>query len=353
MNVTVNTSTLAQELRHLTKISAAKPTIPILGHILLKAEDRIYLSATKIEMAMSTVCAGSVQETGYLTIPAHTLLGMLDQLPDGDMTLTTENNHVRLLCGGFSSKLSTLPVKDFPAFPVYEGTPAVVSAVAFTRMIERTAYAISDKVQKYVLDGAFFSLVGDVMAMVATDGKRLSVATASRTAGEDFSTIVPSQTLELLAGQGLIGELSIGKTDRHLFFQAGSRTLVSSLIDGEFPNYQRIIPKDTPYTLQADRMALISMLKRVGVIDETCYLSLEPGRIGCRSRSAHVGEAEEQMEAIYQGPSFVFGVRGKSLLDFLERATEPQANLAIKDEGRPLLFTDGVDFINVIMVIRT
>jgi len=340
MNITCNTTQLAAELRLLTKVAPAKSTLPILSHVLLRAEDQLYLSATDLEIAYSTSCPATIHEIGESALPAHTLLSMLEQLPDGDVTIHKD----RITSSGFTSRIAALPAADFPPLPASEGDMMIISGLP--RLIERVTYAVRDKTQKYILEGALLSLVGNVMAMVAVDGKRLSIATASRS-GPDVEVVLPHKTMDVL--QGVTGEVQFSRSERHLFFKYGRRLLVSRTLDGKFPNYQRIIPRGNDQVASANRVQLSAALRRVGLVAETLYLSFEEGRLSLTSRSAEIGDAEEDVQIQYSGPAVRLCVNWKYVLDFLDHAVEPLVSMAIKDSKSPLMLSDGVDYVNVVM----
>jgi DNA polymerase-3 subunit beta len=349
MNVTINSQVLAQEVRLLEKATLSKSTIAILGHILLRADDQLYLSAYDMEVGMSTVCQSTISETGIMTLPAKPLLDMLDRLPNADVIISGKGE---ITCGSFHSRLASLPALDFPAFPQQEGEVGILSAQALRSLVERTVYAISDKEQKYVLKGALLSLTGEVIAMVATDGKRLSVATAARPAGPEGVAIVPLKTLGIILDQAPVGEVKFSRSDRHLFFDFGRRLLISRVVDGEYPKYQRIIPKTNENIVKVDRAALAAALRRVGLVAEVLSLSLGSGEIALSSRSVEIGDAEETVPAEYSGQPIRVNLNWKFLLDFLDHATESVITIAAKNGGGTLLLTDGADFINVIVVVK-
>lgn len=318
--------------------------------MLLKAENELSLSATDLEVAMSTGCSASVEEPGHLTLPTKPLLDILDRLSDGEVTISKGG---AITSGSFRSRLSSLPTADFPSIPLPNGAEqAILPAGALRALVERTSYAISDKEQKYVLKGALLSLTGEVAAMVATDGKRLSIATAARPAGLDAAVIVPLKTLSAIMDQAPIGEVRFSRTENHLFFDYGKRLLVSRVVAGEFPKYQRVIPKANNYVATIDRGALAAAVRRVGLVAEVISVKLADGAIDLSSRSMEIGDADETVSAQYEGPEIKVNLNWKYLLDFLEHATEPMVKIAAKDSGSPLLLTDGADFINVIMVIK-
>lgn len=367
MNITVNSSNLAQELRILNKICAAKTPLAILSNILFNATETLRLSATNLEVGMHTLCPANIEEPGSITLPGKKLQDIVDQLPDAEVRITTEKNQVKLISGSFKSRIQTLPSSEFPPLPEVEGDVSIISSSSLKRAIESTSYAISESTQKYVMDGALLSLtgpttapdgtaVGPVMAMVATDGKRLSLITATRVDGPAMTAVIPSKTLDVLASLNVSGDVEFSYSDRHLFFVAKDRLLFSRMLDGKFPSYGRIIPRDCDKTLSVSRAALTAAIKRVGVMSDVDNLAVmmqvTPGQMVLLSRSAGVGDGEEVIQVNYDKEPFDIAVRSSYLLDFLGKATQPSVTMATKKDG-PLLLSDGPEFINVIMPIRS
>jgi len=350
VNITINSQVLAQEIRLLSKISTPKSTLQILSHVLFSAEDQLHMSATDLEVAISTGSSAVLSELGQMTLPTKPLLDILERLPDGDVTINSSGN---ITAGSFRSRLGSLPTADFPKLPSPNGEEtATLSAQVLRSLVERSIYAISEKEQKFVLKGALLTLTGEVAAMVATDGKRLSIVTAPRQPGPEASVIVPLKTLNALLDQAPLGEVKFSRTERHLFFDYGKRLLVSRVIDGEFPKYQRVIPKANNNVATVDRGALMAAIRRVGLVAEVLSFKMSEGMIDLSSRSMEIGDADESLACKYEGPEIKVNVNWKYMLDFLEHATEPMVTIAAKDSSSPLLLTDGVDFINVVMVVK-
>lgn len=347
MIVTINAQVLANEVRLLSRIAATKPTIPVLAHLLLRAEDQLYLSATDLELAMISSCGGTVAEMGEVTLPAQVLLDILDKLPEDDVTITNDI----VTAGGFRSKLGTLPTSDFPKIPEREPLCSTIKAAVLQSLIERTRYAISKKTTKFVLDGAFFALTGEAVAMVATDGKRLTVATGARVAGEEMHTIIPSKTLDLLAAQNPLGDVEFSHSVQHLFFQYGKRLVVSRKLDGEFPKYQRVIPRGNDIEIRLPRQEFAESLRRVGVVNPEIKFLLTAEKMWL-SAVGQVGSTQEAVPIDYNGPDFSLRAPFEHIVDFLERANEKVITMKLKDGSTPMLLTDGVEFINVVIISR-
>src|SRR5574339_1055305 len=196
MNITINSQTLAQEIRILSKIVQTKTTIPILNHVLFNATDQLSLAATDLEVGITTDCQATIGEPGQLTLPAKPLLDLLERLPNADVMLDDKGN---VASGSFRSRLMALHPADFPPLPSPNGAEsAILSAQALRSLVERTKYAISEKEQRYTLKGALLTLTAEVAAMVGTDGKRLSITTTNRQPGLDAAVIIPLKTLDAI-----------------------------------------------------------------------------------------------------------------------------------------------------------
>jgi DNA polymerase-3 subunit beta len=350
MNIIVNSQVLAVELRLLNRVVPTKPSIAILGHALLTADDQLRSYATDLEVSISTACQANVVEPGRVALPVARFLALVEQFPDADVSITANGQQVVVKCSGFTSKLQSMPVNDFPTQPTVEGEPGTIDAAALKQLITRTRYAVDATASKFILKGALLKFVGGGAAMVATDGKRLSMATAGWQ-GPDASIIIPAKALDLLASLP-DGEVAL-TVGRQLHVTQGTMTMASRTIDGEFPKYERIIPRDNDKAFTVDRAALTSALKRVILVSEdnlATYLSIAPGTMELSSRSAEVGSADEAVAIGYEGVPLKVCVNGGYVLDFLDAAGD--VTISLKDERSAMLLTDGDDHVGVIMLMR-
>ena len=354
MNVTCNSQELSAELRLLTKIVPSKPSIPILSHVLLTADDALRLYATDLEIGLSTTCHCRIDATGTLALPLAKLASIVEQLPDADVTIAIDGKQAKITSGAYKSRLQALPADEFPALPAVEGASHSLDARAFRAMIDRTRYAIAASGDRYTLQGALLTLAGPVAAMCATDSKRLALTTMTR-AGADASVVIPMMTLDVLSSQHGAEDIELTVGENHLFFAQGARLLVSRMIDAKFPNYERVIPRANDKTATVNRAALAAVLRRVGLASEqnlAVTLMFADGSLLVSSRSAEFGEAEEPLAIGWESDALTLSINWRYLLDFLEAARGETVTLAMKDAASPILASDGEDFINVIMGLR-
>lgn len=355
MLVTLNSQHLAAELRLLAKIVPAKPAVAILSHALLTASDgELQFYATDLEVALGTRCAASVDLPGETTLPVAKLLQIAEQLPDDDVSIEVEKAQATIRCGAFTSRLRALPVDDFPEPPQPEGQGTVLDAAALRLLIDRTRHATSAAATKYVLKGSLLACAGGVAAMVATEGKRLALATVS-IAGPDLSLVIPAKALDVIAGGVEQGDVQVTVGDRHLFFAYDRRLLTSRKLDGEFPAYRRIIPTENNLKVSVNRSMLAAALRRVVLAAEengAVYFDVAPGQLEITAASVGVGSANETVPVNYDGQPLKVCINGNYVLDFLNAASEETVTLALKDAKAAALLTAGVDHVGVIMLMR-
>lgn len=355
MNVTVNSQILATELRALNKIIPAKPAINILGHVMLKAMgDSLSFYATDLEIGLSTDCHAQVTKSGVIALPAAKLLALVEQFTDADVTIALEGIKAIVMCGAFKSRLQAMPADDFPPATDPEGDANTLDVAAFQQLIDKTRYALSTSASKYILRGALLALSGPAAAMVTTDGKRLAIATMTRI-GTDQNMVIPVKALDALIGQMNSDSIEVTVGGRHLFFAFGRRLLISRTIDGTFPQYERIIPRENDKVVTIDRSALSAALRRIVLIAEenyAVYFSLSPDALELSTSSAEVGSALETMRVSYEGPPLKVCINGNYVLDFLKAASSPTITMTLKDVVGAALLTDGDDHIAVIMQLN-
>lgn len=352
----MNSQSLAAELRLLNRVVPSKPAIAILSHALLSSDDGgISFYATDMEVALSGPCAGAVLEPGETAVPVEKLLQMVEQFPDDDVELESEGKHLHVSCGGFSSKLNALPVEDFPSPPEVDGDSTEIDAAALRNLIAKTRHALNASGSKHVLKGALLTFVGEAAAMVATDGRRLALATAART-GADVDLVIPAKALDVLSGGAEQGPITITLGSRHLFFASGGRLLTSRKLEGKFPAYESFLPRDNDATIQLDNARTTAALKRViltAVETSAIALLIKDNTMLMTSASAGIGSAKEGVVVAYEGPPLKVHINGPYMLDFLQAAEGQTITLTLKTVGgQSALLTDG-DHLGVISLMRT
>jgi DNA polymerase-3 subunit beta len=370
MELVVRKNDLLRELQLFQGIVERKNTIPILANVLMEAKgNQVSFLATDLEVALRSQCDATVSKPGSLTIPAKKLYEIVKSLPETDIRITEDKSGVKVAADRFDSRMQTLPREDFPTLPASGGTPtAMLSRNSVKEMVAKTQFAITGEDTRFFLNGALFVLKPDSMSLVATDGHRLAMVTTPREGvakkdAEENRAILPKKTLgELgrLVTEGGDGDISYERGENHLFFGVGGRLLISRMIDGQFPAYERVIPKGNDKHIEFERDRLTNAVKRVALLSNersrAVKFLIEKGKVDVTSSSPDVGEAKETLPVDYTGDSVQICFNAQYVLDFLSAVSTDVVSLDLKDEVSQAVVkpvgAEGYDYTYVIMPMR-
>ena len=367
MELVVRKSDLLRELQFFQGIVERKSTIPILANVLLEAaEGKVRLLATDLEVSLRSTCDASIARGGALTLPAKKLFEIVKALPDTDVRIEQDGTSVKVAADRFESKMQTLPREDFPTLPEPSGSGSVtLPRKGLRELISRTQFAITGEDTRYYLNGAQFIVKGRSMVMVATDGHRLALVTSQLDAdatGAELKAIIPKKTLTELSrllGDG-DGEVVYELGENHQFFHVGDRLLISRIHEGQFPAFERVIPKGNDKKIEFERDRLTSAVKRVSILSNdrsrAVKFSVQADKVEISSESPDFGEAREQVVVDYAGPSLQICFNAQYVADFLGVVETDHVQLEVKDEVsqavmRPVA-SEGYEYTYVIMPMR-
>jgi DNA polymerase III subunit beta len=370
MEFSAKKSELLKELSLAQAVVEKKTTIPILSNLLLEVADgHVRLSATDLELAVSSTCPAKVKKDGSGTVPARRLADIVRSLPEADVRFKMLENHwMQVNCERSSFKLVGMARDTYPALPAVPAGLASLASAALATLIKRTAFAVATEESRYTLNGALLVLKPETASMVATDGHRLALIESDvRVDGvsNELRLLVPRKAMTEL--EKLLSEASgdavveISKDDSHLFFSLGDRILISRLLAGQFPNYEAVLPKEIKRTAELEKDPFTAALRRVALLaDERSHairLQLDKGRLGLFSTSGEYGEAQEVIDADYDGEPLEIGFNYQYLLDFLSVLGEGgKIRLELQDEQsagqlRPV-GEEGSRYLYVVMPMR-
>ena len=344
MEVVLDRDAFLKGLQMVQNIVEPRQTLPILANVLVETDvDTVRITATDLEVGARVAIPAKVSAKGAITIPARKLAEIVRELPAAAVTLrVTDNASITLRCAGSSYKLVGLAPDDFP--PVVPASPATwltLEAKALRDMLGRTSYAVSHDETRYALNGVLFVLEGTTMRLVATDGHRLALA--ARTIGDvgkKISAIVPRKAItEITRVLGAGEEVQIAITENQFVLQMPNFVLTARLIEGQFPNYEAVVPKGHPSRLLVSRGALTAALRRVSVMaderNKPVKLVFGPGSLRLAASSQDLGEAEETLEVDYKGEELTIGFNSKYLLDAMSPVEGEQVVVQFKDALSP------------------
>ncbi len=357
MKLSIERNTLLKALAHVQSVVERRNTIPILSNVELDADEgRLKLTATDLDLAIVEEVAANVEQAGGTTVPAHTLHDIVRKLPSGaEISLALAGERMTLTAGRARFQLACLPREDFPAMAAGE-LPYRFELAASTlkHLIDRTRFAISMEETRYYLNGIYFHVSQDGEALlkaVATDGHRLARAQAPMPEGAAAmpGVIVPRKTvLEL---RKLVdefeGTVAVALSDTKIRFAFDSAVLTSKLIDGTFPDYERVIPTGNDKRLVVDCDAFAESVDRVATISSeksrSVKLALETDRLTLSVTSPEHGTATEELGCAYEGEPMEIGFNARYLLDILEQIEGDKVEARLQDATSPTIMGDPDD----------
>jgi DNA polymerase III subunit beta len=369
MELVVRKNDLLRELQLFQGIVERKNTIPILANVLMEAKgDQVSFLATDLEVGLRSKCHATIAKGGSLTLPAKKFFEIVKSLPETDIRIAEDKGGVKVAADRFDSRMQTLPREDFPTLPESSGTvSAQLPRAALKEMVAKTQFAITGEDTRFFLNGAQFVLRPDSMSLVATDGHRLALVTVPRDStgrkdGEENKAILPKKTLGELGRLLTEGDGDVGyvRGENHLFFDVGGRLLISRMIDGQFPAYERVIPKGNDKRIEFERDRLTNAVKRVALLSNersrAVKFQVDKGKVDVTSSSPDLGEAKETLPVEYDGPALTICFNAQYVLDFLAAVATDVVSLELKDEVSQAVMkpvgAEGYDYTYVIMPMR-
>jgi len=358
MEFSVKKFDLQRELELTQGVVERKTTIPILSNLLLEASgSRLAITATDLELSISTSCEAKVKKEGAGTIPAKKLYDLVKLLPDGEIKFKLLENHwIQITCDRKTYKLVGMSRDNFPAIPTFPNTLVKIPVATLNELIAKTTFAISLEESRYTLNGALLVLKPDTITMVATDGHRLAMVEAKHKfdgLSSEIRVLVPKKAMTEfghLGGQADEGtSAEFAQDDSHLFFQMGHRLLTSRKLTGQFPNYEAVLPKDANKTVVIEKSELQDALRRVSQLaDQRSHavkFVLAKEGVEISASSPEYGEAKEAIEKEYSGDPLSIGFNAAYILDFLSASPDGPISFELKDDQsagqlRPLADSD-------------
>ena len=345
MEFSVSKADLVRELSLSQGVVEKKTTIPILSNVLLETRgDRVVLTATDLELGIRCSCPAKVKKEGSGTVPAKKLLDYVRLLPDAELTIKFLENHwANLTCGRSKTRMAGMSRESFPELPQMPDHVAEIPVKMLSSMIARTAFAISMEESRFTLNGALLLLKPESVTMVATDGHRLAFVESNVDGGQvskPFRALMPKKAMgevvKLADDSGADAKAVFAGDDNHLFFQIGSRLLLTRKLTGNFPDYERVLPKDHSQSAKLQKDEIKSAIERVAQFaDErsrAIRVRFTNGEVQVFSSSVEMGESEESVPSEYAGPDMEIGFNAQYLLDFLSVIPQDHVSFELKDQ---------------------
>ncbi len=345
MNISIQRAELEKVLFQVQNAVSHKITLPILANFLLEAEkDHIKITATDLELGISAKAKGEVQEPGSITIPAKKFIDMVREFPESEIHMTDKKNHIiSIECEKSHFKLMGLPSEEFPKLPKIDEKNIIITEQAlFKTLLRLTSFAMSNDETRYVLNGVLLHVHGKTMEMVATDGRRLACArrTLQESSGFEKSIILPKKiVLELSKGLKDEGVMKIIMGENQILFIFDDLVMLSRLIEGEFPSYDQVIPKEIYQKIKVNRDQLLFATKRASLLTspESQAIKMEffSDKVILSKSSPEWGEVREEVGIVNEGKELAIGFNPQYLLDVLKQVPDEEVGIELTAADKP------------------
>ncbi|MDR1216104.1 MAG: DNA polymerase III subunit beta [Treponema sp.] len=364
MKFTCERNILLKEIGIAQEIVASKNAFSILSNIYIEAlDDSLIIKATDVKVSFETKVPVNVIEPGSTTVFCDKFLGALNVLPDGEVEFEQIDSNlvIKTPLRRLRYTLRSIASDSFPQFPeLNEDNFFSIPIKDFKDMIHQTVFAVSDDETRYFMTGVFLERIEDKLNMVATDGRRLALI--KKSVGEDVPTfdpvIVPPKILNIITKRaGDEGLISIAVTERYIFIRFGSYNLSSLLIEGQFPNYQRVIPESQENVFSVNRLELLDALHRVEPLvgkPERVHLKLSPGVLSISSEESDLGVANEEIPCRYDGEELSIAMNYHYIEQPFKVMSEEEINIQFTNTVKAVtIFPEPQgDFLHIVMPMQ-
>lgn len=368
MKFSIGRDSLLKTLSRIHRVAEKKNTIPILGNVAIDAADGVLrLKTTDLDIEVSEAISADIEIPGSTTVPVHLLYDIVRKLAGGGVSFKiSDGNQIRVSSGRSGFNLNVLPREDFPEFS--EGNYSHtfdIAAADLRKIIDKTQFAISTEETRFYLNGIYFHFVEEgnrrKLRSVATDGHRLALADVDAPAEAEGmpSIIVPRKTvgevLKLLDGAETV---SVSLSPTKVRFDVNGVILVSKVIDGQFPDYVRVIPTGNDKVLRIDKAGFVSALDRVAIVSSergrAVKLAIDGSGVNLSVSNADTGSASEEFPAAFDGEPMEVGFNVRYAMDIMGNVSGKDAKVLLADAGSPTLVKDEADddVLFVIMPMR-
>ena len=344
MKIKILKTDLVRNIQGVQNVISSRTNLPILSNILIEAKDnQVKLTSTDLDIGITSTVMAEVDEEGAITVPAKRFNDIVKELPDQDILISTmKNNSITIKCGKCFFKILGLPKEDFPKLPVFEEQPYItVEQSVLKNMLNMICFSMSHDETRYVLNGALFMFKDKHFIIVATDGKRLSLIKKEiQKEAPDRSIIVPSKTIyELSRALKEEGNVNIVFSENQVRFEIGNIVIVSRLIEGEYPNYEQVIPKETKEKMTIQREQFLLGVKRAALLttqdSQAIKMDILKNKTVISKSNPNIGEAKEEIDTVYKGPETAVGFNPNYLIDVLKVIPKDDLEVEILGPDKP------------------
>jgi DNA polymerase-3 subunit beta len=365
MRFTITREKLQEGLAAVAGSIPTRTTLPVLSNLLIETDEAgVRFSGTDLDTAVAVLVPAEIAEPGAITAPARKLQEIARELPPSPVVVATQGDGINLTSGRTRFRLNGLPKDEFPAFPaVAFDSSWKLTGANLNQLIGHVSFAVSTEETRPILNGVLWELRDGEMRMVATNGHRLAKMTIARegTGGTGDLIVHPRALAQVQKLFSSSDDVEVGRSENHLGFRGGGVQIYTRLIEGPYPNYDQVIPKDNDKNLVADKTALIAAIRRMAIIasDQTHRIRLSLGgpMLKFSVQTPDLGEASEEMPIEYDGAPLEIGFNANYLLELLRYMPTDEVRLSFKAPERaatmePVGNEDTPEFLCLVMPLR-
>ena len=379
MKFKINRDHFSNGLQQVLNVVGSKASMPILSNVLIEAEgETLSVTTTNLDLGICARIKASVEDEGAITLPVKRLATIVKELPNSDVSVeASPNNQVKIASGGSLFKIMGISRDEFPALPEFaDDRSFTIEQSTLAGMLRSVSYAQSSDETRYMLNGVYFTFSepedadgSGKLSLVATDGRRLAKIDHDMEVGEGLSgnLILPAKTVSELTRLLDKGEtLKIAFNDRRVSFQihtkdeadgfVGDILLVSKVVEGNYPNYQQVIPKETHQRIKVERELFLQSIHRAALVatdkSNSVKIQISNNLMELSASSPDFGESHESLAIDYSGPDLQVAFNPAFLMDPLRALTKDEIFFELKDEVSPGVFKTLESFLCVIMPVR-
>ena len=373
MKFKINQDHFSNGLQQVLNVVATRSTMPILSNVLIEAADgHISLTTTNLDLGIRCRIKADIETPGGITLPVRKLATIVRELPQSEVFVETgDNNQAKITSGGSLFRIMGISTEEFPPLPTFENRHVFeLEQAEIVNMLKSVSYGQSTDENRYILNGVYFNFADEKLTLVATDGRRLALTALETDITEDNegSLILPAKTvaeLERLLGKG--EKVKVAFNDRQVAFEVAigedgdtglvdQLYLVSKIVEGNYPNYRQVIPKETEHRVKIERELMLECVHRAALVtsdkSNSVKLKVSKNLLEISGSSSEYGESHESMAIAYDGPEVQVAFNPQFLMEPLKALTKDEVFFEFKDELSPGLFKTLDNFICVIMPLR-
>ncbi|MCM8783850.1 MAG: DNA polymerase III subunit beta [Candidatus Omnitrophica bacterium] len=344
MKIRVKRKDLIEAVQALQNVVSTRVTLPVLANFLMETQkDTLVMIATDLDIGISKSIPVDVQEEGKITVPAKRFSEIIKELPEeGEINISVKkNNSIHITQETCFFKLMGIPAEEFPKIPKIEKEEdLILEQNELKKMLDLTIFAVSHDEARYILNGILFDFGDKVLNLVATDGRRLSLVNKEIEKTGSFQMIVPLKTIQelnrLLRDEG---KIKIIQSENQVCFKLDETQIISRLIEGEFPNYQQVIPEEKKAKLKVKKEPFLQAVKRASLFTTAESLSVKievfKDKLVISKIVPEIGEAREEIPVEYGGKEFAIGFNPYYLIDALKNIKEEEIPFELEDPDKP------------------